>query len=264
MPECKLCLKDSVLKNSHIIPEFMYQNLYDANPKRFYALNVNLDNTEKSRIKIEQKGIRECLLCGNCEGLLSKYEKYAAETIYAKNKKNKAKIVKSIRTDDLQYSTHEFKGFSYKDFKIFLLSILWRMIISKSFATPYVDIGLVEKLRNAILEETPLKYDDLGCFLKLIKYLNGKTAKGINLQPFLRKGENSIVLDTFIDGFLYSFYLNSGEIEEDEKAFFLKENGTMKILEYPLLRDKELFNRVNSIFDLYKTKKKQENLFSNG
>jgi len=82
---CKLCLHEKELRHSHILPEFMYQNLYDQAPKRFYTLTVNLDKAEESKKKIEQKGIREYLLCGDCEVQLSKFENYAAETIYAKN-----------------------------------------------------------------------------------------------------------------------------------------------------------------------------------
>lgn len=70
--KCRLCEEDKELRNSHILPKFMYQNLYDAKPKRFYTLKVDLDNSHKSRKKIEQKGIREYLLCGDCEVLLSK------------------------------------------------------------------------------------------------------------------------------------------------------------------------------------------------
>ena len=63
---CKLCLCNKEIRNSHIIPEFMYQNIYDPEPKRFIALTVNSINLEYSRKKFEQKGIREYLLCGDC------------------------------------------------------------------------------------------------------------------------------------------------------------------------------------------------------
>ena len=253
---CKLCEKERELRNSHILPEFMYQNLYDAKPRRFYTLKVDLDNSEKSKKKIEQKGIREYLLCGECEVLLSRYENYAAETIYAKNKGNKAEIVKSSQTDDLQYFTYEYKGFSYKEFKIFLLSILWRIIISKSFNTPDIESELVEKLRIAILEENPLDSDDFGCLLQVIKYKKGQIAGGFILDPFLTKNENSTVMNILIDGFMYSFYLNAKELKEDKKEFFLKEDGKMVILGRVIFQDKGLLERIKSAFDFFKSTKK--------
>lgn len=71
---CKLCCKEKELRHSNILPEFMYQNLYDTSPKSFYTLSVDIDNSENSKRKIEQKGIHEYLLCGDCEFQLSKYE----------------------------------------------------------------------------------------------------------------------------------------------------------------------------------------------
>lgn len=103
---CKLCCKEKDLRHSHILPEFMYQNLYDTSPKRFYILNVDLDNSANSKRKIEQKGIREYLLCGDCEVQLSKYENYAAEIIYAKNLGNKAIIKKANETPDQHIISH--------------------------------------------------------------------------------------------------------------------------------------------------------------
>jgi hypothetical protein len=60
---CKLCQLEKQLRRSHILPEFMYENLYDEKPRRFHTLNIDLDDTSKSSKKIEQKGIREFLLC---------------------------------------------------------------------------------------------------------------------------------------------------------------------------------------------------------
>jgi len=89
--ECNLCRQEKELRYSHILPEFMYQNLYDHAPKRFYALTVNLDKAEGSKRRIEQKGIREYLLCGECEVLLSNINADAKEftTILTLKEENK-------------------------------------------------------------------------------------------------------------------------------------------------------------------------------
>ncbi|MBI0401354.1 hypothetical protein [Cyclobacterium marinum] len=250
--QCKLCEHEKELRRSHILPEFMYQNLYDASPRRFYTLNVDLDNSDESKRKIEQKGIREYLLCGNCEVQLSKYENYAAETIYAKNLGNKAIIKKANKTPDQQFFSYEYEGFSYPDFKIFLLSILWRVIVSKSFNTPEVDENIVEKIRLAVHKEDPLDFDDFGCLLQIIKYKNGKIAGGFILDPYLTKDERSPILNILIDGFMYSFYLNSKELSLDQKEFFLKKEGTMVIVVSILFTDTGLYERIKAAFDFLK------------
>ena len=116
---------------------------------------------------------------------MSRHENYAAETIYAKNLGNKTYIVKANQTPDLQYFTYEYAGFSYLDFKLFQLSLLWRILISKSFNTPDIDSSIVEKLRVAIDNQDPLDYDDFGCLLQVIKYKKGQIAKGFILDPYL-------------------------------------------------------------------------------
>ncbi len=255
MAICKLCLQEKELRHSHILPEFMYQNLYDPNPKRFYTLRVNLDNEKDSSTKINQKGIREYLFCADCEVLLSRYENYAAETIYGKNKRNKAYIVKASETPDQQYFLYEYAGFSYKEFKIFLLSILYRIIISSSFYSPTVSDDTKEKLRIAILSENPLDYDDLGCLLQIIKYKKSKIAEGFILDPFLTKNEQSDILNILVDGFMYSFYLNSKAIPQSIKDNFLKLDGTMNIIGRILFQDVGLFERIKKAYDYFKKTK---------
>jgi len=187
---------------------------------------------------------------------LSKYENYAAETIYAKNLGNKATIKKANETPDQQYFTYEYEGFSYSDFKLFLLSLLWRVIVSKSFNTPEVDEKIVEELRLAVRNQDPLDFDDFGCLLQVIKYKKEQIAGGFILNPFLTKNENSPILNILIDGFMYSFYLISKQLPSDKKDFFLKKDGTMVILGRVLFTDKGLFERIKAAFDFFKTTKK--------
>ena len=250
---CKLCLNEKELRQSHIIPEFMYQNIYDKDPKRFYTLNVHIESDEDSKRKIEQKGIREYLLCADCESLLSKYESYSAETIYAKNKGNKTYIVKAEQTPDQQYFSYNYAGFKYKEFRVFLLSLLWRVIVSKTFSTPDIDATEVERLRVAILNEDPLDYDDFGCLIQAIMYKKGELAKGYILEPFLTQNENIKVLNFFIDGFMYSFYLNSKEMTDKKKKVFLKQDGTMVMMGRIIFQDKGLLERIKRTFAFFKT-----------
>jgi hypothetical protein len=55
---------------------------------------------------------------------------------------------------------------------------------------------------------------------------------------------------------LYSFYLNSKDIKESKKDFFLKEDGTMKIFGRVLFQDKELFKRIKKVFSHFKLNEK--------
>lgn len=248
---CKLCQNKRELRQSHILPEFMYQNIYDEDPKRFYYLNVDLEDETKSQSKIHQKGIREYLLCDECEGKFSKYEDYAAETIYGKRKQNKAYITHQSKTLDGLFSMYDYKGFSYKDFKIFLMSILWRLIISDTYTTPNIDPAITEKLRVALYDENPLDFDDFGCLIQVIQDTSGKTVGKLILQPYMTGGLKSDILNILVDGFVYSFYLNAKAISESQKSVFVKPDGTMQIIGRQIYTDQGLMNRLKAAYEFF-------------
>jgi len=229
----------------------MYQNLYNTDIRRFHSFEINLDNLEDAKKRIQQKGVREYLLCQKCETLLSKYENYAAETLYGKNLKNKTYIVDAKQTPDEKYFLYHYVGFDYQAFRIFLLSILWRLIISKSFKTPDFPIDLVEKLRQAIIEENPLSPKEFGCLLQVIKYKKGQIVKGFILSPYVT-GEKNHILNIMVDGFIFSFFFESEGLPEEE--FFLKEDGTMTIFGRVLFEDKELFQKLTTVFEYFSLK----------
>ena len=77
--KCALCNEDKKLSNSHIIPEFIYAHSGIYDDKHRY--NVLSSDAEQSN-KFEQKGVREKLLCKDCEAKLSDYETYAKTILY--------------------------------------------------------------------------------------------------------------------------------------------------------------------------------------
>src|SRR5262245_14096975 len=73
---CRLCLAQERLAHSHILPEFLYTDLYDET-RRFIA--VSSDAPQRNKFK--QKGLREYLLCQGCEGKFSVWETYAKKVL---------------------------------------------------------------------------------------------------------------------------------------------------------------------------------------
>lgn len=226
MAKCKLCLKERKLRNSHIIPEFMYSRIYDKNPKRYYEIKVEGKST---RSRIEQKGKREYLLCGSCEGKLSKYEKYMGEVWYGKGKNGTASLVKSSLIEDCRLFVYECAGLKYNLIKLFLDSLLWRLLISEKIKTPKYSEEVMEKLRLAIYNETPLDENEFPCLMRIVLSAPKKILKGFILSPIERKSEGSVILSVLIDGLEYNFYI-SGEFPDDEVDLFLKKNGELKII----------------------------------
>ena len=110
---CKLCLKESQLQRSHIIPRSYFRNLKKENDKIvFYQ-----DGKKKSVGNFDPK---ELMLCRECEQFLSiNYEAYGIRLLrdHKNFRKNSNHVVIS--------------SFQYEKFYLYLISILWRASIAK-------------------------------------------------------------------------------------------------------------------------------------
>ena len=138
---CKLCGLEGELRNSHIIPEFVYRPLYDTK-HRFHVLS-NLSDKGPALI---QKGVREPLLCGACEQALGVFERYASLVFSGQTR------VRSRREGKLVH----LEGLDYAKFKLFALSILWRSGVSSLDLFRQVDLGPHETpLREMLLASDP-------------------------------------------------------------------------------------------------------------
>lgn len=136
---CKLCGNSSPLKKSHIVPEFVFRPLYDE-MHRMHVLSLQ----EQKPRPFRYKGLRERLLCGECEAKLSKYESYASTAFNDKETETPLDGVVIV------------KGVDYKQFKLFLLSILWRSSVSSLEFFNDVNLGIHEdKIRKTILNDDP-------------------------------------------------------------------------------------------------------------
>lgn len=148
---CALCRQERELCLSHIIPEFFYTALYDEK-HRFFMYST--DPNEKVRGP-EQKGLRERLLCDECEGLLSPWEKYAREVVFGSAKLD-------LSADPQRGATAN--GVDYGRFKLFSMSLLWRAGVSSLSYFLRVNLGAHEKvLRRRILAADPGHYWEYGC-----------------------------------------------------------------------------------------------------
>lgn len=138
---CRLCQEDTDLMRSHIIPEFMYKSLYDEK-NRFHVLT----NHPRKRKLIEQKGIREKLLCQNCKTHISQWERYASLVFSGRANvvsKNEGKLI-------------HISGIKYTPFKLFALSVLWRAGVSSLKDFEQVSLGPhAEKIRMMLQDGNP-------------------------------------------------------------------------------------------------------------
>ncbi|HEX9916837.1 MAG TPA: hypothetical protein VGB16_03790, partial [candidate division Zixibacteria bacterium] len=153
--KCHLCLLEKQLVNSHIISEAFYQTVYDEKHKVYL-----LSTSDKEKTQCKQKGLREKLLCVDCDNSLSPFENYTKELFYS-----------LLISGESYRNGIIFEGIDYKKLKLFQLSILWRAGISQqdSFSEVNLTAEHEEKLRQMILNKNPGEPHEYGCLMVGIK-----------------------------------------------------------------------------------------------
>ncbi|WP_114909176.1 hypothetical protein [Haemophilus haemolyticus] len=109
---CRLCDTEKILlKESHIIPKFIYDWIKETSPTPYlrYSDNVN---------KREQDGIKVYLLCNSCEQRLSSWEDKFSREIFRK--------IANYRTQSKELNVS-------KESLLAIISIFWRKLITIDF-----------------------------------------------------------------------------------------------------------------------------------
>jgi hypothetical protein len=135
---CKLCLQAKELVHSHILSEFLYEPTYDDAHKF-----ISVSSHPWQKTKPFEKGLREYLLCKDCEGQLARYEAYAARILRSagNHRTRNSRII-------------EIPSFDYRNFKLFGISLIWRCHISQLHMFRAVRLGLhAETIRNMLAGE---------------------------------------------------------------------------------------------------------------
>lgn len=134
MEKCKLCHKEKELQESHIIPKFVYKWMKQTGTGRLrQGLNIN---------KPIQDGIKEFLLCRDCEQKFSKREDWFKKNVFSRF------IDKGVTTfypsDNLKY---------------FAVSLLWRVLVY--FKDDGNNYKFKEKLDEAEIEWRKYLYENV-------------------------------------------------------------------------------------------------------
>jgi len=218
MQTCKLCLKEKELKDSHIISEFLYKPIYDDKHRMmFLDLSKGINNKNKVILK---KGVREKLLCGECEEKLSKWETYASKIIFHNVPKS---------PNDLN-NIAVWSGIDYKTFKLFQLSLLWRASISNLPEFKQVKLGPhEEKIRVMLHYENPGKAYEYGCAITRSKGLPEIFTELIMVPEMIRKIDGHRCVRFVINGMFWIYLISSHTKQFQLKEVFLSEDGDLKV-----------------------------------
>lgn len=222
--KCRLCLAEPCeLRNSHIIPEFHYQICYDE-VHRFHRLS----SVDPKPNRLVQKGYREYLLCQTCETKLSKWEGYAKRVLVDRGFQSAEKFPWGYRFTDVEYAP----------FKLFLMSLLWRMGVSSLEMFGLVTLGTrhEERLRQILVTEEP---PEKGCYpvLMTVVTIGDKLIEDFIVPPSLVKADGQHFYRCVINGIQYLFAVGSRRLDPEMEERALGEDG---VLDLVLLSSEEL------------------------
>jgi len=232
--DCKLCQKsNSDLRRSHIIYEFNYTACYDQN-RRF----IRISNCGPKHQKSEQKGYREYLLYQQCETTISVWEKHATEVLADDG-------LHLISRDDFGYV---LGGLDYAQFKLYGMSILWRMGVSSLPMFNEVRLGRHEELlREALMRKDPLNSWQYP-FLLTAFTINGKFSFDIVVPPSLAKTDGYHVYRCVLGGIIYSFIVGGHKPDRSIQEMAVSPNGTIVVAITPIENVPFLTDHLEKIY----------------
>jgi hypothetical protein len=218
---CRLCTLDKDLQSSHIIPEFLYKPLYDDKHRAQQLAKIG--EQQKYKRKFLQKGLREKLLCFDCEQLLNdRYEKYFKQLWFNE------KVLPSKFDADTEI---KINGLNYGKFKLFHLSILFRASVSSLPEFGQVTLGAHEKpVRDMLINELPDSDNKYPILCHALTKDNHEVQYGLITNPFKTRQPSGHTSYGFcFGGCVWYYIVDSREIAEFS-SFMLTSKGELGIM----------------------------------
>ena len=220
--KCRLCLEEKKLRNSHIIPEFFFKLVYDG----LHRLNIMSSRCEEKN-QFEQKGLREKLLCDDCEKLLSPFEDYARRFFYGGIELQMTKDKNPIN----------IKAVDYHKLKLFQLSLLWRSSVCshRFFTKVKLPSKHEERIRKMIITKNPGESWDYGCMMISLIDAN-QPMDGMIGQPDSLRIDGHRCYRFLLGGCLWIFVVSKHARNFLHKELFIDKEGKLII---PVLSAKD-------------------------
>ena len=227
---CKLCLEDRPLRQSHIVPEFLYRPLYDSK-HRFFGLS----NLPGRKDALFQKGLREPLLCDGCEQQFSRYEHYASKVFNGRQ----------AARGEIGQREIVMIGLDYAPLKLFLLSLLWRFGVTSIEYLKGVPLGSSEaRLHKMLRAEDPGPFNAYPCMMTAVT-IDGAHVPDLIVAPAAARIKGHVVWSMVVSGFVLTFWGSRSAGPSLYEEVFLREDGRMRVLIRDL-REIEFLHRFSS------------------
>lgn len=211
--ECTLCLETRDLCHSHVIPEWLYEPLYDE-IHRYHVLPA----ARGAGTAFGQKGLRERLLCQPCETAFSRYEGYARGVLVGGAEIEILNLRGGI----------EIRGLDYAKFKLFQLSVLWRAGVAQQSFFSEVDLGgHSDQLRKMLRTQDPGGVSDFGCIMVPI-IVDDQLLTDLITQPVSLTLSGNPLVRLVFGGHAWLYVVGTSD-SHPFANLFLRQDGTLQI-----------------------------------
>jgi hypothetical protein len=219
-----------------VLPEFVWKPIYDQKHRIEEVTSLH------KQMRILQKGLRERLLCPDCEQYLNdNYEKYFVDVWYEKG----------LAPTNMAQDCVCVSGLDYARFKLFNLSILWRAGVSTLEQFKEVSLGKHEEiLRSMIQNRDPGPEHQYGILAyALTSPQTGEVCQEIVTAPTRTYFQDSHVgYDFIFGGFLWRYLVNQETARYFLRLLF-KPSGKLLIIRLNIDEYKPIMsmmkNRIN-------------------
>jgi len=186
--------------HSHVFSEFLYEPTYDGAHKY-----ISVSSHPYHKTKPFQIGMREYLLCKECEGKINVYETYSSKLL-RQGDKYKASDGRAVVIPDFDYSS----------FKLFGLSLIWRSHITSIHMFGEVNLGShAEAIRKMLYSADPGEPNQY-CFT-LIKIEGAESANTVIHAPAKTRfrGHNAYLFMAYGYDWLFVISSHSSSLPKD-------------------------------------------------
>lgn len=229
-----------MLRDSHIASKFLWRKSGVAGDKKKFSLlsptHPHLNDPHC------QDGLKEYLLCPDCEQQFGRYETYAAGVLFHKNGPVLCRPNGHFILD----------GLEYRKLKLFQMSILWRMGVSSLPYYCHVELGAHEEILRSMLEaEDPGDPWQYGCVATLLDH-NGKPIRGLFSQPMNAKKFGHECYSYALSGMHLVHFPNTVPQDDDLSRIVLQLDGSWVIFRGEITDSPELRVQVEQYREINK------------
>jgi hypothetical protein len=194
---------------------------------------------DSNRVTINQGGIKERLLCGDCEQLFSIYENYINKMLYGGSE---------LTFQRLSNRRWLITGLEYNKLKLFQLSILWRASVSSQKFFESVKLGEKHEshIKKMLLAQYPGPPEEYACILVAIIF-EGKTIEDLMLNPTSIKEDGHRIYRFVFGGFAWAYFVSSHPIPGKVRDVAINENGELIVSALEAQRLGMLMGLINNV-----------------